>query len=338
MLFNIWVTQDCNLSCKYCYEKTKRKRNLSLEDADAVIAFVLKYQTDRLNQVNFHGGEPLLNGGVIEYIVKQINHSSLRKGRFRFSFTTNGVLLTDDVLHLLKENEIQISVSIDGKSETHNKNRVDQSGNGTYSIVESCLRRLEKNKIDYEIRMTYTSETISDLACNVAFLLEHFNCSCLRWAPDYFDRGWNEKKVQILIEQYYSIREYQKKIKIEQAEKIAAFHINNLNKLGACCGGITELNIDTEGNLYPCTFACGNEAFLIGNIKDGPDVERIKRIHGTMQKSYQKCRTCQNKEYCIGNRCKMINYMKDTYCSVYMDNVCSLSNAEIKLLKEQWML
>lgn len=338
MFFNIWVTQDCNLSCKYCYEKTKRRRNLSLENAGAVIAFVFKYQTDRLNQVNFHGGEPLLNWNVIEYIVRQINDSQLKKGRFRFSFTTNGTLLTEEILHFLKENEIQISISIDGKPETHNKNRIDQGGNGTYSIVERGLRQLEVRGIAYEIRMTYDSETVSELAHNVTFLLDRFYCSCLRWAPDCYDRGWNEEKINLLLQQYRNIMEYQKKIKKEQAEKIAAFNINHFNKLGVCCGGITEMNIDTEGYLYPCTYACGNEAFLIGNIKDGPDVERIKRIHGTMQKSDQKCETCQNSEYCIGNRCKMINFIEETCCSSYMENICRLSNAKIRFLREQWML
>ncbi|MDE5820021.1 MAG: radical SAM protein [Lachnospiraceae bacterium] len=338
MLFNIWVTQDCNLSCKYCYEKAKRKRSLSPEDADAVIAFVLKYQTNRLNQVNFHGGEPLLNWNVIKYIVQQINCSSLKKGQFRFSFTTNGIIITDDVLHFLKENEIRISVSIDGKPQTHNKNRIDQSGNGTYPLVEESLRQMEEKGVDYEIRMTYTSETISELAHNVAFLLEHFKCSCLRWAPDCHDCGWNEKKVQILIKQYQSIMEYQEKIKKEQAEKIAAFNINYFNRLSACCGGVTEINIDTRGDLYPCTYVCGNKEFLMGNVKDGPDVERIKSIHNTMQKSYLKCETCQNKEYCIGNRCKMINYVEDNRCSSYIENLCSISNAEIDLLREQWML
>ena len=86
MLFNIWVTQDCNLSCKYCYEKEKSKKNMSLQTADTVIEFILKYQTDKTNQVNFHGGEPLLNWDVIEYIIRQIIQSSLKKGRFRFSY------------------------------------------------------------------------------------------------------------------------------------------------------------------------------------------------------------------------------------------------------------
>lgn len=338
MLFNVWVTQECNLSCKYCYEKTKRKRNLSLEDADAVIAFILQYQTARSNQINFHGGEPLLNWGVIEHVVQKIHCSNRKEGRFRFSFTTNGILLTNEIQRFCKENDIQISVSIDGNPETHNKNRVDRSGNNTYHILESRLRQLDENGINYEIRMTYNSETISELALNVAFLLENFNCSCLRWAPDHFDCGWNEQKIQILIKQYQSIIEYQKKIKKEQAEKIAFFNIDNFNKLGRCCGGITEINIDTEGNLYPCTYACGNEGFLIGNIKEGPDVKRIKRIYDTMQKSYLRCETCQNKEYCIGNRCKIINYIEDTGCDTYIENVCRLSNAEIGLLREQWML
>lgn len=339
MLFNIWVTQDCNLSCKYCYEKKKRKRYMSLEEADTVIAFILKYQTDKTNQVNFHGGEPLLNWNVIEYIVKQINHSPLKKGRFRFSFTTNGILLTDEVLYFVKGNDVLISVSIDGKPKTHNKNRVDRTGKDTYYMVEKCLRRLDKSRMNYEIRMTYNAETISELACNAIFLLENFNCSCLRWAPDYFDCGWNEEKVQIFIKQYRSIMEYQKRIRKELAEKIAVFNIDNFNKLGRCCGGITEMNIDTGGGLYPCTFACGKEAFLIGNTKDGPNIERIKKVHGTMQKSYLRCEICPNKDYCMGNRCKMINYIENICCgNTYIENLCRLSNAEITLLREQWML
>ncbi len=339
MLFNVWVTQDCNLSCKYCYEKEKSKKNMSLQTADTVIEFILKYQTDKTNQVNFHGGEPLLNWDVIEYIIRQINQSSLKKGRFRFSFTTNGILLTNDILCFSKEKDVLISISVDGKPETHDKRRVDRSGKGTYHMVEEGLRRLDESEISYEIRMTYDSETISELACNVKFLLENFDCSCLRWAPDYFDCGWNEEKVQIFAKQYQNIIEYQKEIKRELAEKIAVLNRDNFNKLGKCCGGITEMNIDTSGDLYPCTFACGNEAFLIGNIREGPDVGHIDRVHNTMQKEYPKCLICENKDYCVGNRCKMINYIQDICCgNTYIENLCKLSNAEIILLRKQWML
>lgn len=338
MLFNIWVTQECNLSCKYCYEKEKRKSYLNLEEADQFVEFILKYQTDKLNQVHFHGGEPLLNWNVIKYIIKRINHSSLKMGRFQYSFTTNGIFFTNDMLYFFKENDIQISVSVDGKSETHDKNRIDKRGKGTYYKVKKSLKKLEENGIEYEIRMTFDSQTISELAQNVKFLLENFNFSCLRWAPDLFYCRWNEEKVQILMEQYQNIMEYQKKLKKEQAEKIAFFNKDNFNKLGRCCGGITEINIDTKGDLYPCTYVCGNENFLIGNIKIGLDIDSIKRIHSNMQKSYMKCESCHNNAYCVGNRCKVINYAEDTMSSVYMENLCSLSNAEINLLREQWML
>lgn len=338
MLFNIWITQDCNLSCKYCYEKKKRKRNMSLETADMVIAFIMKYQTDRMNQINFHGGEPLLNWNAIEYVVKQINHSPLKKGGFRFGFTTNGTLLTNHVIDFSKENDILISVSVDGKSETHNKNRLDKTGRETYHVVENSLRRLDESGINYEIRMTYNSQTISDLACNVKFLLEEFNCACLRWAADYFDSGWNEEKVQTLVKQYQSILEYQQRIERKQAEKIAVLNMDNFNKLGRCSGGITEINIDTEGDLYPCTYVCGDEEFLIGSIKDGPRIINIKKVHSTRQKSNKKCMTCQNKDYCVGNRCKIINFVEDLCHSVYVENICRLSNAEIGLLRKQWVL
>lgn len=337
MVFNIWVTRDCNLSCQYCYEKEKKNKYMHMKEWKQVVEFILIHQSYKVNQVNFHGGEPLLNWIAIENIINQINSSEKRKGRFRYSLTTNGLLMNEEIMEFIKEKEIIVSVSVDGDENTHDCNRMDRAQKGTFQRVRGVLKNLEKKGIKYEIRMTFNSKTVLNLAKNVRYLLDDFNPVILRWAPDLFHENWDESALHNLEEQYNVLERWIKSLEKETVEKIAIFSMNNFNKLGQCCGGITEINIDVNGDLFPCTFVCGEKKFYIGNIRKGIDTECVRLIHSSLQKCFDKCLECDVREFCMGNRCKLINYLENMRNSAYMMNVCKISKFEINMLRKQWM-
>ena len=175
MLIGIWVTTGCNLMCRYCYEGLEKQcENMTQDVADSVIKFIKtvykpKYQEPLI--VEFHGGEPLINFSMIQYIISELEKSSLKP---LFGITTNGLLLTKQIVdYLCEKMNYGVSLSLDGDMLTNDKNRVDSNGNGTYTRIMKIVPELLKQKSDIRVRMTYTSETVERLGHNIIHLI---NC------------------------------------------------------------------------------------------------------------------------------------------------------------------
>ena len=155
----IYLTDDCNMKCNYCYEGNEKNKSVLSEDR---LKTVLQYIIDN-NPVNdpidlvFLGGEPLLNPKMMVKAIEIINTKYADcKDLFHYSITTNGTLLTRDIIDFLIENSFQISISVDGDEETHNLNRKSKNGKSVFPIVMKNIKYLIEKDVDFSVRMTVT--------------------------------------------------------------------------------------------------------------------------------------------------------------------------------------
>ena len=207
--FALWVTSCCNMQCTYCYEgKEKKNTYMSQQTLDNVIDFIDEHMSHNPGEdllIDFHGGEPLLQFDKIEYAIEKFN--KMFGKRVRYGITTNGTILTDNILKCLVDNfHYSLSVSIDGTRETHDQKRRMKDGKGSYDIVIKNARRILEKRKDVRVRMTVDSTTVNKLFSNVCALnAEGFKL--IVPGIDYFDSKWDQDKMLILYQQMLLLKE-----------------------------------------------------------------------------------------------------------------------------------
>lgn len=317
MLLNIWVTRDCNFRCKYCYVPSYETsmNNTCLEQLFVFLdeLYEQKYFTDNL-VINFHGGEPLLN---IEIIFKIINFTKDRYKKLlknlNYGMTTNGYLLTKEISDYISENfKYNLSVSIDGGRETFDLLRKTTYGNSGFDkVIDNVTYLLSKND-EVRARMTYTSKTVNKIFENINYV-SSLGFKNIVLAPNLFDDSWEDEHLSIFNTQIDKV--YQKYAG-DNAVSINLIE-DRLNRTkGMCTGGHTSLNIDYNGQIYPCTMAVGTEMFNIGNIFEGIDLLKLNNIMQYRYINNSECDNCDIMNCCNGKRCFIINKLiSDNYNS-----------------------
>jgi len=305
MLFNIWVTNTCNMDCSYCYEgKNKKNKVLDVAGADRIITYVetlCKKSNPENIVINYHGGEPLVNLDIVKYLTNRFKELIGEKALF--GMTTNATLLDEDTASFLSENfRYNLSVSIDGTRKTHDYNRRLIGGSGTYDIVVKHIRYLLSKRKDVRARMTYTPETVAELFLNVEHLID-LGFTVIVPVPDYSDNRWNENHARILEEETFKLY-----MKYADSDGVRISIVNprfNLVK-GRCNAGEGEINIDCDGSLYPCTCMVGNKDYFSGTV-DRPMTDIIIDIVRNGEVAPTDCTGCGLAHWCIGARCKLVN-------------------------------
>ncbi len=315
------IAHDCNLKCKYCFAdegEYKGKRSLmSFEVGKKAIDFLIQNSGKRKNlEIDFFGGEPLMNFSVVKQIVnyaKSIQDSYNKN--FRFTLTTNGILLTDDIIKYINENMHNVVLSLDGRKEINDKMRVRAGGQGSYdSIVPKFIKIAnERNQTNYYIRGTFTKHNL-DFSKDVLHLADlGFKQISVEPVVSKEDEEYaiTHKDLQAIFNEYEHLA---KEIINKKAEgkHFNFFHFMIDLTGGPCaykrivgCGAGTEyLAVTPEGDLYPCHQFVGQEEFKIGSIFDGIKNNNIrKEFEKCNVYSIQKCQNCWAKFYCSGG-CK----------------------------------
>ncbi|RDC48710.1 radical SAM protein [Acinetobacter sp. RIT592] len=331
MKFTIFLTRDCNLRCNYCYEGTKEKLNMSFETADKVINFIDERVKNNENLKNktvkivLHGGEPLLNQGVLKYIVEKLE--SIDEYDIVFDMTTNGTILNSDILTTLKKIH-NISVSIDGGHKVHDFNRVLKNGQGTFNIVKKNIEKMKSEGIKIRARGTYNSHTCSYLYDSVNNI-SHLGVECIVMLPDISDENWCNESFDTIFSQIKKIfGDDELKNRCEYISPIEIYDFGH--QKGSCFGGMTEFAIDYNGDLYPCTMSVAHEEFLIGslwtNYLNEEKIEQLLRLN----RDNDICNGCSRIKYCTGNRCKILNKLDTGNFFVPNGVRCELEKLEIK--------
>ncbi len=313
------VSHDCNLACKYCFAEEGKyhqgmRELMSLEVGRRALDFLVANSGNRRNlEVDFFGGEPLMNFDVVKELVaygRSLEEEHDKK--FRFTLTTNGVLLNDEILDFANKEMSNLVLSIDGRREIHDKMRPFRGGQGSYDAIVDKLKKAadSRGQKDYYVRGTFTrnnldfSEDVKHLA-DLGF--EQISIEPVVAGPDA-DYSIREEDVPFILEQYDMLaKELLERKKNGKGVNFFHFMIDLeggpcvYKRLSGCGSGTEYLAVTPKGDLYPCHQFVGNEAFRMGSVFEGitnTDLQDEFKLCNVYSK--EKCRECFAKFYCSG--------------------------------------
>lgn len=312
------VAHDCNLKCKYCFAEEGEyhgKRSLmSAEVGKAAIDFIIKSSGARKNlEIDFFGGEPLMNFDVVKEIVEYgREQEKLHNKNFRFTITTNGILLDDEKMDYINKHMHNVVLSLDGRKEVNDNMRPKAGGQGSYETIVPKFQKLadSRNQTDYFVRGTFTKHNL-DFAKDVMHLADlGFKQISVEpvVAEDEMDYAITEKDIPIIYDEYENLAKLIHKSR-QEGKWFNFFHFNIDLKGGPCvvkrlagCGSGTEyLAVTPEGDLYPCHQFVGKEEFKMGTVYEGvKDEKRREEFEGCNVYSKPDCKVCWAKFYCSG--------------------------------------
>ena len=318
------ICHDCNLRCRYCFADEgayhATREMMSLETAKAAIDFLIRESGNRkVLEVDFFGGEPLMNLNVIKETVYYAKAEAAKRGkRFLFTTTTNGVLLDDDAIKFLNEEMENVVLSLDGRKEVHDLVRKTVNGKGSFDVVIEKIKKFVRSRGDkhYYVRGTFTAKNL-DFSKDVLFLADNGfdSLSVEPVVTDIEDLAIKEEHLP-LIEREYEVLCDEYVAREERGEGFNFFHFNVdleggpcLSKRVSACGAGNEyFSVVPNGDLYPCHQFAGDPKWKMGNVFEG---ELDKDIRGKFAKSClftrKKCGDCFAKFICSGG-CSANNY------------------------------
>ena len=312
------VAHDCNLACTYCFagegEYHGERSLMSLETGRKALDMLVASSGKRVNlEVDFFGGEPLMNFDVVRSLVEY--GRSLEKEhnkKFRFTLTTNGMLLNDEILEFANKEMANLVLSIDGRKEVHDRMRPRRGGQGSYDeIVPKFIKAANsRNQVNYYVRGTYTHYN-TDFAEDVKHLaelgFEQISVEPVVAPPDK-DYAIRQEDIPTLLDQYDILSKYLLDRK-KNGKSVNFFHFMIDLKQGPCaykrlsgCGSGTEyLAVAPNGDLYPCHQFVGMPEFIMGNVDTGVTNTSLRdRFALCNVYSKKACSDCFAKLYCSG--------------------------------------
>ena len=312
------IAHDCNLSCKYCFagegEYHGDRSLMSYEVGKKALDFLINNSGNRVNlEVDFFGGEPLMNFQVVKDLVAYgRSQEKEHNKKFRFTLTTNGVLLDDEVMEFACKEMANVVLSIDGRKEVHDAMRPTRNGKGSYDLIIDKFKKMAemRNQTNYYVRGTFTHHNL-DFSKDVIHLADmgfkQISAEPVVAGPD-MDYAITKEDVPVLCEEYDRLAKEMIKRKRE-GNGFNFFHFMIDLSGGPClykrlsgCGSGTEyLAVTPWGDLYPCHQFVGNEAFKLGNVDEGitnTDVVDEFKLCNVYAKP--KCKDCFARFYCSG--------------------------------------
>ena len=312
------IAHDCNLACKYCFaeegEYHGRRALMSFEVGKKALDFLIANSGNRRNlEVDFFGGEPLMNWQVVKDLVAYgREQEKIHDKNFRFTLTTNGILLNDEVQEFVNKEMGNVVLSLDGRKEINDMMRPFRGGQGSYDQIVPKFQKMaeSRNQTNYYVRGTFT----------------HYNLDFAKDVLHMADLGFKQISVEPVVappEADYAIREEDVPVLCEEYDRLAAEivrrekageHFNFFHfmidltggpcvakRLSGCGSGTEYLAVTPWGDFYPCHQFVGQEEFLMGNVDDGIVREDIRDEFKTCNVyAKEKCRDCFARFYCSG--------------------------------------
>lgn len=341
------IAHDCNLACRYCFaeegEYHGRRALMSYEVGKKALDLLVKNSGSRVNlEVDFFGGEPLMNWQVVKDLVAY--GRSLEKPyhkKFRFTLTTNGVLLNDEVLEFANKEMSNIVLSIDGRKEIHDLMRPFRQGMGSYDLIVPKFQKVAESReqMNYYVRGTFTRNNL-DFSKDVAHLadlgFQQISVEPVVAEPTD-DYALRQEDIPVLLEEYDKLA-LELLNRKKEGKPVNFFHFMIDLKGGPCvakrlsgCGSGTEyLAVTPWGDLYPCHQFVGKEEFLMGNVDEGITRTDIRDEFKTCNVyAKDKCRQCFAKFYCSGG-CAANSYNFHGHINDAYDLGCELQRKRIE--------
>ena len=302
------IAHDCNMCCKYCFagegEYSGDRSLMSFEVGKRALDFLIEQSGSRKNlEVDFFGGEPLLNFDVVKQLVAYARSIEKEKGKnFRFTLTTNGVLLDDEVMEWANKECYNVVLSLDGRKETNDRMRRTRNDKGTYDLILPKFQKMakERNQQGYYIRGTYTHYN-TDFANDILHLAD-MGFEQLAMEPvvtdPKMDYALQESDIPKLKDQYDLLAKEMCK-RNREGKGFTFFHYMIDLEGGPCIyKRISGCGVGTD---YPCHQFVGDEKFLLGNVFDGvKNTDIVNEFKLCNVYSREACQDCFAKLYCSG--------------------------------------
>lgn len=342
------IAHDCNLACKYCFaeegEYHGRRALMSIEVGKKAIDFLIANSGNRRNlEVDFFGGEPLMNWEVVKEIVRYGRSKEEEYNKnFRFTLTTNGVLLNDEVMEFVNKEMSNVVLSLDGRKEVNDEMRPFRNGKGSYDLIVPKFQKLadSRNQTNYYVRGTFTHNNLD------------FSNDVIHFA----DLGFKQMSIEPVVgedDEKYAIKEKDLPVIMEEYDKLAKEFIkrkkegNGFNffhfmidleqgpcvakRLSGCGSGTEYLAVTPWGDLYPCHQFVGQDEFLLGNVFEGIKKQEIcDEFKMCNVYAKEKCQDCFARYYCSGgcaaNSYKFHGSITDAY-----DIGCEMERKELNV-------
>ena len=312
------VAHTCNLNCAYCFASQGKYNGeravMSFEVGKQALDFLVEHSGKRHNlEVDFFGGEPLMNFQVVKDLVAYARSIEKEAGKnFRFTLTTNGMLIDDEVIDFANREMSNVVLSLDGRKEVHDRYRVDYAGNGSWERIVPKFQKLvrERGGRNYYMRGTFT----------------HHNPDFLQDIRQMLDLGFTELSMEPVVcapDDPTALTEEDRRIVLDQYEKLAELMLEReregrpftfyhymidlsggpciYKRISGCGSGTEYMAVTPWGDLYPCHQFVGDEHFRLGDIWHGLDNPEVQKEFASCN-VYAKpeCRDCWAKLYCSG--------------------------------------
>jgi len=312
------VAHTCNLDCEYCFAAQGKYRGeralMSYDVGRRALDFLVENSGTRHNlEVDFFGGEPLMNFDVVKRLVEYARDIEEKCGKhFRFTLTTNGMLIDDDVIDFCNREMDNVVLSLDGRKEVHDRFRKTAGGNGSFDVIVPKFKKLvdARKNGSYYMRGTFT----------------HFNPDFTEDIATMLDLGFDELSMEPVVcppTDKYALTDEDKEILYGQYEKLADMMIERrkagkpftfyhymldldggpciYKRISGCGSGTEYLAVTPTGELYPCHQFVGNKDYLMGDIWQGvtrTDIrDKFKKCNAYSRK---ECEECWARLYCSG--------------------------------------
>ena len=314
----IHIAHTCNLNCAYCFASQGKYQGeraiMSYEVGKRALDFLIENSGTRKNlEVDFFGGEPLMNFDVVKQLVAYVRSVEKDHGKnFRFTLTTNGLLIDDDVIDFANKEMSNVVLSLDGRKEIHDRYRVDYAGNGSWEKIVPKFQKLVEARggKNYYMRGTFT----------------HANPDFLKDIQQMLDLGFTELSMEpvvcasgdpseltaedlpIVLEQYEKLAELMLEREKEGRPFTFYHYMIDLTggpciykRISGCGSGTEYMAVTPWGDLYPCHQFVGDEKFKLGDIYEGVTNTAIqKEFSDCNVYAREECRNCWARLYCSG--------------------------------------
>ena len=312
------IAHTCNLNCSYCFASQGKYHGeralMSFEVGKRALDFLIENSGTRRNlEVDFFGGEPLMNFDVVKKLVEYARSIEKEKGKnFRFTLTTNGVLVDDDVIDFANKEMSNVVLSLDGRKEVHDRYRVDYQGRGSYDIIVPKFQKFVKARggKNYYMRGTFTHAN-PDFLEDIKTML-NLGFTELSMEPVVAAEGdesaLTEEDKPVVMKQYEELAELMLK-RDKEGKPFTFYHYMIDLAGGPCiykrisgCGSGTEyMAVTPWGDLYPCHQFVGDEKFKLGDIWHGVENKEIQNEFASCNVyARSECRDCWARLYCSG--------------------------------------
>ena len=312
------VAHTCNLNCQYCFASQGQYHGeralMSFEVGKQALDFLIAQSGSRVNlEVDFFGGEPLMNWNVVKQLVEYARSVEKERGKnFRFTLTTNGMLIDDDVIDFANREMSNVVLSLDGRKEIHDRLRVDYAGNGSYErIVPKFQKLLEaRGNKNYYMRGTFTHanpDFTKDLFHMADLGFTELSMEPVVCAPED-PAALTAEDLEIVKDQYELLAKDM--LRREKEGKPITFYHYMLDltggpciykRISGCGSGTEYMAVTPWGDLYPCHQFVGEEAYKLGDIWNGVTNTALREeFRSCNAYARPECNDCWAKLYCSG--------------------------------------